>query len=81
MVQSIEEERLRRIVDDTVDDSSDSEMDISINSNSYNDSYVCASANESTDKCHVFVLAAICVNSCSKLFYFHNIRLRFRVIQ
>jgi hypothetical protein len=45
MVQSIEEECLRRIVDDTVDDSSDSEMDISVNSNSYNDSYVCASAN------------------------------------
>jgi hypothetical protein len=53
MVQNIEE-RLRRIIDDVLDDSSDSESDIFVNSDSDNDSNYCASANEeSTGKHHV----------------------------
>jgi hypothetical protein len=89
MAQNIEEERLRRIIDDVLDDSSDSESDIFVNSDSDNDSTYCASANEeSTGKHHLFHkpnfpchCLLTCVNSGSKLFYFHYFRLRFSIIQ
>jgi hypothetical protein len=89
MAQNIEEERLRRIIDDVLDDSSDSESDIFVNSDSDNDNTYCASANkESTGKHHLFYkpnfprhCLLTCVNNGSKLFYFHYFRLRFRIIQ
>jgi hypothetical protein len=44
MEQNTEEERLRNIIDDVLDDSSDSEMDASVNTDS-DDSNYCASTN------------------------------------
>jgi hypothetical protein len=89
MVQNIEEECLRRIIDNVLDGSSDSESDIFVNSDSDNDSNYCASTNEeSTGKHHLFHklnfprhCLLMYVNNSSKLFYFHYFRLIFRIIQ